>query len=221
MFHHILLPTDLSEHTARAADMARDLARGATARVTLLHVIETISGATYDEFATFYRDMFGHQVRGDGMSAIYTEYAWDMGWCDPCASSPLTPDELAELGVFWLDAAGRATAIAGGPIDVFVTRLHARYDRQHFPEDLAFQETGDRTNFQGRYILRHEWKGGEDCPAAKSYRAGLAERRAREARTLAALTGWDLERIRTKMALGTDWTGAEDRSTWWERLWKD
>ena len=57
MFHHILLPTDLTGHTARAADMARDLARAAAGRVTLFHVIETVSGATYDEFATFYREL--------------------------------------------------------------------------------------------------------------------------------------------------------------------
>ena len=40
-----------------------------------------------------------------------------------------------------------------------MTRLHVRYDDAHFPEDLVFQETADRTNFQGRYVLRHEWKG--------------------------------------------------------------
>lgn len=59
MFHHILLPTDLSGHTARAADMARDMARAAAERITLFHVIETVSGATYDEFAAFYRELEG------------------------------------------------------------------------------------------------------------------------------------------------------------------
>lgn len=57
MFHHILLPTDLSEHTVRAVDMARDMARGADGRITLFHVIETISGASYDEFGSFYREL--------------------------------------------------------------------------------------------------------------------------------------------------------------------
>ena len=46
-------------------------------------------------------------------------------------------------------------------------RLHLRYDGQHFPEDLVFQETGDRSNFQGRYVLRHPWTGKADCPAGK------------------------------------------------------
>jgi len=57
VFHHILIPTDLSDHTARAADMARDMGRTAGARITLFHVIETLSGASYDEFGSFYREL--------------------------------------------------------------------------------------------------------------------------------------------------------------------
>jgi hypothetical protein len=95
-----------------------------------------------------------------------------------------------------------------------------RYDAAHFPEDLVFQETADKTNFQGRYIIRHEWKGDGDCPQARAYRAGLAERRARDARTLAELTGWDLDRVRGKMAVAADWSRPEDRMKWWDRIWK-
>jgi nucleotide-binding universal stress UspA family protein len=51
--YHILLPTDLSGHTARAADMAR----AAGGRITLFHVIETVCGVTYDEFAPFCREL--------------------------------------------------------------------------------------------------------------------------------------------------------------------
>ena len=47
-----------------------------------------------------------------------------------------------------------------------MTRLHVRYDTAHFPEDLVFQETADRSNFQGRYVLRHEWTGEGSCEAA-------------------------------------------------------
>jgi nucleotide-binding universal stress UspA family protein len=56
MFHHILVPTDLSGQTARAGDMSRDLGRPGS-RITLFHVIETLSGADYDEFASFYREL--------------------------------------------------------------------------------------------------------------------------------------------------------------------
>ena len=165
------------------------------------------------EFPDFYRAMFATQVEREGMEVVFTEYAWDMGWCDPCASEPLSLDELRGLGVFWLDYVD-----AQRP---FITRLHVRYDAAHFPEDLVFQETADRTNFQGRFVIRHEWKGTADCPGARAYRAGLAERRAKEARTLADLTGWDLVKIRGKMAVAADWSRTEDRMKWWDRIWKN
>jgi hypothetical protein len=165
------------------------------------------------EFPDFYRAMFATQVEREGMEVVFTEYAWDMGWCDPCASAPLSPEELKGLGVFWLDDVGAQTP--------FITRLHVRYDAAHFPEDLVFQETVDRANFQGRFVIRHEWKGTADCPGARAYRAGLAERRAKEARTLADLTGWDLGKIRGKMAVAADWSRPDDRMKWWDRIWKN
>ena len=116
-----------------------------------------------DEFAEFYKAMFGEQVKNENMRAVFLEYAWDMGWCDPCAADPLSAEELRQLGVFWLESGAepRPRRRLGPPerSHVFVTRLHVRYDRAHFPEDLVFQETADRTNFQGRYVLRHAWTG--------------------------------------------------------------
>jgi hypothetical protein len=172
-----------------------------------------------DDFANFYRDMFREQVRKNDSQVVFTEYAWNLSWCDPCASAPLTPDELRGLGVFWLD--GTQPSGRGGAQDAFVTRLHVRYDAQHFPMDLVLQVTSDRTNFQGRYVMRHFWNGDESCPAAQQYRAGLAKRRADQARALADLTGWDLGTIRGRMAVAADWTAPEDRLKWWQRIWKD
>ncbi|MGH9176137.1 MAG: universal stress protein [Vicinamibacterales bacterium] len=57
MFHHILIPTDLSDRTIGTVDMARDVVRGARARITLFHVIETLSGADFKEFEAFYREL--------------------------------------------------------------------------------------------------------------------------------------------------------------------
>jgi hypothetical protein len=82
---------------------------------------------------------------------------------------------------------------------VFVTRLHVRYDRDHFPEDLAFQETADRTNFQGRYVLRHAWTGQPSCDAGRAYVVALPGRLEKEAQNLATLTGWDVNDVRRKM----------------------
>jgi hypothetical protein len=176
------------------------------------------------EFADFYRALFGEQVRKNDMTTVFTEYAWDMGWCDPCASAPLTQDELRELGVFWVSGSGQPMRGGANSGSTFITRLHLRYDRDHFPEDLVFQETADQSSFQGRFIIRHEWKGTDDCGAAEKYIASLPERREKAAKNLAELTGWTLDDIRGKMAVTVDWsTDAESRRpkiNWWDRLWK-
>jgi hypothetical protein len=97
-----------------------------------------------------------------------------------------------------------------------LTRLHLRYTPETLPEDLMFQETQDRQNFQARYVLRHAWNGdAAACEAAPRYFEELAKRQEREAQTLATLTGWDLNQIRARMNIAT-----APRTMWWERLWK-
>ena len=125
-----------------------------------------------DDFPRFYRAMFDQQARRNPAS-VCLEYAWDMGSCDPCSAEPLSAQELRELGVYWADA--------GQP--VFVTRLHTRYDAAHFPADLVFQETEDRSSFQGRFVIRHPWKGGGSCPELRSYLQQLRERQEKQAQT--------------------------------------
>ena len=181
------------------------------------------------EFAKMYKAMFDQHVGREDMRAVFQEYAWDMAWCDPCAADPLSRDELRSLGVFWLDggsdivrpAIGRPVA---APENVFVTRLHVRYDQAHFPEDLVFHETGDRTNFQGRYVLRHAWSGPATCEAGEAYRRTVRDRQAREAETLATLTGWHLEDIRRRQGEGpvAPPRGPENDApvSWWRKLWK-
>jgi len=181
-----------------------------------------------DRFPEFYKAMFTQQVTKENMSTVFTEYAWDMGWCDPCAADPLSTAELRNLGVFWIGESGQfiPPGLPGRPSpgllrpqDVFVTRLHVRYDNAHFPEDLVFQETSDRSNFQGRYVLRHEWKGeASACDAARRYVSDLPQRREREAQTLASLTGWDLSDIRKAMGPGRS-APEPVPATWWQRIW--
>ena len=167
-----------------------------------------------DRFKDFYGAMFARQVAKENMSTIFTEYAWDMAWCDPCAAQPLSNDELRKLGVFWVDSTGRRGQ------EVFVTRLHVRYDSAHFPEDLVFQETSDRSNFQGRYVLRHPWKGGSSCEAADLYRQQLLKRRETEAQNLARLTGWNVEEIRRSMGVNNPVIPPAIPEKWWQRIWK-
>lgn len=159
---------------------------------------------TKSQFGSFYRAMFDHQVKKDDMRVVYLEYAWDMAWCDPCAADPVPADKLAALGAFWVASTpppatpqSRSWQVLGS--NVFITRLHVRYDAAHFPEDLMFQETGDRSNFQGRYVLRHPFAGPAQCEAGNAYRRALGPRFEREAVTLSQLTGWDIAEIRARM----------------------
>jgi hypothetical protein len=165
------------------------------------------------EFAKFYKAMFTRQVEKHDGRVVFTEYAWDMRWCDPCAADPLSGDELRNLGVFWQDGA------ASQAPNVYLTRLHVRYDGAHFPEDLVFQETPDRSNFQGRFVLRHPFTGTAACDAAATYRRSVWDRQQQEAQRLASLTGWSLAEIRTKMRLGDP--PPVEPAAWWQRIWKN
>jgi hypothetical protein len=167
------------------------------------------------EFGDFYSALFDEQVRKENMRTVFTEYAWDMNWCDPCAADPLTRKELRSLGVFWLgdDDPRRSRGLQR---NAFVTRLHVRYDAEHFPADLVFQETGDRTNFQARYVLRHPFEGPATCQAAEAYRGRVRERQNREAQTLASLTGWSLADIRNRIRFAGP---VDPAQPWWHSLW--
>ncbi len=168
-----------------------------------------------DEFGDFYRSMFTRQVAEHNDKAVFLEYAWDMAWCDPCAADPLTASELRQLGVFWLGEGRGGSKVAPQAQNVFVTRLHVRYDGESFPADLMFQETGDRQNYQGRYVIRHPYKGELTCDATE-YLKQVRERQEREVQHLANLTGWDLEEIRGKVPFPD---GTSPKDPWWKRIW--
>lgn len=182
-----------------------------------------------DEFRNFYKAMFAEQAKKEGYRTVFTEYFWDMGWCDPCAADPLSPEELRKAGVFWLNQSAEGSVPGappmpmrgrimppGGAQPVMLTRLHVRYTPETFPEDLMFQETGDRQNFQTRYVLRHPAKVKPDaCPEAKPYLDAVRQRQEREAQQLATLTGGDINTIRSKLALPP----SPPQKPWWESLW--
>ena len=178
------------------------------------------------KFQDFYKAMFNKQVDDNAMRAVFTEYVWNMGWCDPCAGPPLSREELRSLGVFWLDESQPPGAPAmlyrrgpmyGGAMPVMMTRLHVRYTADSFPEDLVFQETGDQENYQARYVLQHPWKGSsEACEAAGNYFKEVRERESREAQTLADLTGWDLGGIMKNVGLND----VPSHAPWWKGLWQ-
>lgn len=159
-----------------------------------------------NEFADFYKAMFQTAYGSEGKKVAFLEYAWDMGNCDPCSADPLTPEELRQAGVFWLTPSA--------PTNVFITRLHVRYTRDRFPEDLMFQETSNRQLFQGRYVLHHPFTGDLKCAAAQQYQKSLPGRFEQEAQTLAKLTGWNIQDIRKKTNVSQS-----QPTPWWRSIW--
>jgi len=151
------------------------------------------------DFPTFYKSMFDKAVARERMRAVFVEYAWDLAWCDPCAADPMSSKELVELGARWIvtDDDKPFRPVQGA--NAYVTRLHVRYDAQSFPEDLVLTETRDRSNFQGRYVLNHPWKGSTSCEAGAKYRAELPKRFEQEAQNLSNLTGWPLADVLAEM----------------------
>lgn len=142
-------------------------------------------------FSDFYKSTFERSWRYEGRNGVMLEYAWDISAqqpvkCDPCPTPLVTFAELREAGVWWVEQDGWG----GYKGDVFVTRLHARYSRDRFPQDLQFIATPNKQNFQGRYIVRHPAQGPFDCEKGKRYEAELQRRRRNEVQELAALTGW-------------------------------
>jgi hypothetical protein len=148
-----------------------------------------------DVFPNFYRAMFDRLAPTHG---AFTEYAWDMAWCDPCADDPLSFDEFRQLGVSWVRRNTAATP------EVFVTRMHIRYSAKGMFEDLKFVETDDRENFQGRYILNHPFEGEITCPEGRDYVTETRARIRKEAAELRRLTGWSAADISRRIARSVD-----------------
>ncbi|MEH2435482.1 MAG: DUF2330 domain-containing protein [Nostoc sp.] len=164
-----------------------------------------------NEFGEFYKSLFQTAYTKEGKRVGFLEYAWDMGSCDPCSADPLTQEELKEAGVFWLNDNSLSKQTKVTPIrkfvppafnsNVFISRLHVRYTRDTFPEDLMFLSTANRELFQGRYVLQYPFEGELKCEAGKKYKQSLPKRFEEEAQTLARLTNGNIQDIRKKMNL--------------------
>lgn len=147
-------------------------------------------------FGDFYKSLYQKAWAQEGKNSVMLEYAWDESsqqsvHCDPCVTSPLSFAEVREAGVWWVQPDPGDGGYDG---DLFVTRLHVRYDRKTFPQDLMFINTPDQSRFQGRYVIRHAATGSLDCEEGKRYKADLRMRRQKELQELAALTGWSVSK---------------------------
>ncbi len=167
-------------------------------------------------FGSFYGNLFTHQWGNENKSAGFLEYAWNVTpinqmKCDPCVGNPPTEQDLVQSGVWWLqgkdwsdysdvdeeepDNSGR---------NVHFTRLHFRYNRNSFPQDLMFQVTPNTENFQARYVITHPATGDLSCDAGKKYLQDLKARRKKELRELTALTGTNINNWQDDATAATD-----------------
>ncbi len=138
-------------------------------------------------FGQFYKDLFDKAYKNEGRNAIFLEYAWNVSptWgvkCDPCNGPPPIVQEMNNAGVSWM---------TGNSGQVFFTRLHVRYSRDKFPQDLMFQVTPNKEHFQCRYVMNHAAQGDMSCDEGQRYLKELESRRKMEMDELSALTGWD------------------------------
>lgn len=151
-----------------------------------------------EHFGPFYKALFDKAWDRQGRTAAVLEYFWNISGenytkCDPCVTQPPTFADLTDAGVHWLSPVEKS-GWRGSDYDgtVYITRLHFRYNRELYPEDLRFQVTPGRSNFQGRYVMHHpvEELNELNCDAGQRYLQELQRRYAREERNLRYLTGW-------------------------------
>ncbi|MCB9236073.1 MAG: DUF2330 domain-containing protein [Bacteroidia bacterium] len=147
---------------------------------------------TEGTFEPFYKDLFDRSYKQAGRQGVFLEYAWDASLtqpvkCDPCVGPPPMITDFQQAGADWVswnsnEQSGKA----------FFTRLHVRYDRANFPQDLIFQETPNQKNFQCRYVIHNPpYDRTFDCAAGQTYLRKLQKRRQDEMAQLAILTGWN------------------------------
>jgi len=155
-----------------------------------------------NNFGSFYSNLFQHQWKREGKSVAMLEYAWDVSpknfmKCDPCVATAPSQQDLVQAGVWWMDPSVKGNENASYNGSVYFTRLHVRYNRSSFPQDLMLQVTPNTDNYQARYIVTHPAQGDFSCDAGKQYLKDLKQRRSDEMEMLNYLTGrnyndWDL-----------------------------
>jgi len=153
-----------------------------------------------NNFGNFYANLFQNQWDKEGKALAMLEYAWDVSpknfvKCDPCVATAPSTQDLVQAGVWWLNRDWTNYDDVYDNDDysdkVYFTRLHVRYNRKSFPQDLMFQVTPNTDNYQARYVITHPATGDFNCEAGKKYLKELKQRRADELEMLTYLTGKD------------------------------
>jgi hypothetical protein len=139
-----------------------------------------------NQFDSFYIKTFNKQYIRHNKNTVFLEYAWNVTpsfngvKCDPCVGNPPMLNEFQEAGVTWLNANPNAS--------VFFTRMHVRYSRAEFPQDLMFQVTPNTENYQARYVITHPATDC-NCSEGEKYLQKLETRKVMEVIEYCRLTG--------------------------------
>jgi Na+-translocating ferredoxin:NAD+ oxidoreductase RnfD subunit len=155
-------------------------------------------------FGAFYSNLYEKQWKDEGKSIAMLEYAWNVSpfvggaKCDPCVSAVPNYNDLVQAGVWWLngqnwndysDVDEDEEYNIDNVRDVYFTRLHIRYNRESFAQDINFMLTPNKENFQTTYKITHPAPGDFSCEAGKQYLKDLKKRRKKELKNLYDLTG--------------------------------
>jgi hypothetical protein len=99
------------------------------------------------EFGPFYKAMFDRAVERENMRAVFVEYAWDMGWCDPCAADPMSNKELVALGARWIGSDDATPFRQGQGANAYVSGCTCATTPRHFPRTwCCWRPATDRTS---------------------------------------------------------------------------
>jgi hypothetical protein len=173
-------------------------------------------------FGAFYDNLFTYQWNKENQDVSFLEYAWDVSpqnfmKCDPCIATAPSEQDVVQAGVWWLNKdwtdysdVNEQEEGDGTSPNVHFTRLHFRYNRNHFAQDLMFQVTPNKENFQARYVITHPATGSFTCDAGKKYLQELKKRRRGELNELTALTGKDIETWQDMADANTDGQDARE-----------
>lgn len=75
MFKNILVPTDLTDKSIKALEIAAGMIKESTYRITLLHVVETIDDDGGEEFSEFYNRLADRA--GKKLAELVNKYGTD------------------------------------------------------------------------------------------------------------------------------------------------
>ena len=167
-------------------------------------------------FGAFYGNLFTNQWQKENKSVAFLEYAWNVTpinpmKCDPCVGNPPTEQDLVQSGVWWLGNKDwndysdlDNEEMENGSRNVHFTRLHFRYNRNSFAQDLQFQVTPNTENYQARYIITHPASGDFNCADGQKYLKDLRQRRKKELMELTSLTGTNINNWQEEATVKND-----------------